>query len=120
MRLGSSTVSREPKDLLVSAETGKNMVPEEGDPELTEHREGPLEGTLGAHGGAIGLCFGFYAEAEASPKVHMLVADKWQEQESAGSFDFSGNQDQAKARMVRLIRKNLGLWRAGYMCINYS
>ena len=62
------------------------------------------------HGGAIGLCFGFYAEA--SPKVHKLVgvlADKWLEQESAGSFDFSGNHDQAKARMVRLIRKNLGL-----------
>ena len=82
----------------------------EGDPNLTENQKGPLEKTLDDHGGAIGLCFGFYAEA--SPKVHKLVgilADKWLEQESAGSFDFFGNQDQAKARMVRLIRKNLGL-----------
>ena len=170
MRLGSSTVSTEPKDLFLSA-TGTSMIPDiayqeeegpnsggprlldiktlgggtkqytcttsgnlrkgahvrekavpkeyrararrydrEGDPNLTENQKGPLERTLEYHGGAIGLCFGFYAEA--SPEVHKLVgilADKWLEQEMAGTFDFSGNQDQAKARMVRLIRKNLGL-----------
>ena len=71
---------------------------------------GPLEHTLKAHGGAIGLCFGFYAEA--SPEVHKLVkvlAEKWLEQSKVEAFDFMGNKKQAEARVARIIRRNWGL-----------
>ena len=142
MRLGCTTVSKRPKDLLVSAKRGTSIIPDiafaesdgphsgravlfdiktlgggtkeyiannsgpllkgtavragkvpgqylnkarkidrEDDPNLDAGDMGPLERTLKAHGGAVGLCFGFYAEA--SPEVHKLVktlAEKWLEQ----------------------------------------
>ena len=171
MRLGCTTVSKEPKDLLVSAKRGTSIIPDiafaesdgphsgravlfdiktlgggtkeyiannsgpllkgtavragkvpgqylnkarkidrEDDPNLDAGDMGPLERTLKAHGGAVGLCFGFYAEA--SPEVHKLVktlAEKWLEQSSVTAFDFMGNRKQAEARVARIIRRNWGL-----------
>ena len=173
MRLGCTTVSREPKDLLVSAQGGRSIIPDiafaksasphfgketlfdiktlgggtkeytgnysgpllkgaavragkvpgqylskarkidrEDDPNLgpSQSAIGPLERILRSHGGAVGLCFGFYAEA--SPEVHRLVkvlAEKWVEQSSVEAFDFMGNKKQAEARVARIIRRNWGL-----------
>ena len=171
MRLGCTTVSREPADLLVSARGGRSIRPDiafaksasphsgevtlfdiktlgggtkeytgnnsgpllkgaairagkvpgeyltkarridrEDDPNLGNGATGPLERTLKALGGAVGLCFGFYAEA--SPEVHRLVkvlAEKWLEQSSVEAFDFMGNKKQAEAKVARIIRRNWAL-----------